>query len=327
LGLALPASLEENTSHQSSRGPVARAVPVTVSQVDLPQSILSRVGAFGDAGAAWVARFPSLVKKIANNWHLTLADPFPNLSYHYVAPARQGNAQVVLKLGVPNPELDRESQALRAFAGRGVVRVLDADPQLGAVLLERLRPGTPLSELADDERAMAIAAESMTKLWGPAPHAHPFPTVAEWGSSLTQFGPEGSSALPERLVDRAQHSFALLTEASHEVVLLHGDFHQFNILDRGNGAWAAIDPKGAVGQRGFEVGPLIRNLLLDCDDPSSRLLRRVRRLSLELAMDAETLLRWAFARAVLSAVWLVEDSAPGLANTLRCARLIDEVLG
>jgi streptomycin 6-kinase len=57
---------------------------------------------------------------------------------------------------------------------------------MGAMLLERLQPGTPLYPLAlaDDEAATRRAAQVMQQLWQPAPVEHTFATVAEWGEGL-----------------------------------------------------------------------------------------------------------------------------------------------
>ena len=103
--------------------------------------------------------------------------------------SRRGAAdgtEVVLKLGVPNPELTTEIAALRLYDGYGAARLLDADVEAGFLLLERLRPGTPLVEVADDAQATAIAAGVMRKLWRPVPPEHPFPDVRRWRGRSTR---------------------------------------------------------------------------------------------------------------------------------------------
>ena len=137
----------------------------------------------GTAGAEWLNRLPSLIAHCERRWSLTVLPPFAPLSYNYVAPAVRANgAPVVLKLGVPNPELETEIAALRLCQGRGIVQLLEADPDQGVLLLERLKSGTALSSLADDEQATSIAAQVMRQLWRPAPPEHSFPTVAQWAA-------------------------------------------------------------------------------------------------------------------------------------------------
>ena len=50
----------------------------------------------------------------------------------------------MLKAGVPRPEVDCEIEALRIYAGRGSVLLLQADAERGVMLLERIEPGTTL---------------------------------------------------------------------------------------------------------------------------------------------------------------------------------------
>ena len=159
----------------------------------IPQDFVRHmIQMYGDAGIAWVAELPALIDQCEQRWSLTVGQPF-TLSYNYVAPAvRSDGTPVVLKVGVPQPELHTEIEALRWYDGHGIVQLLEADTKLGAFVIERLTPGTPLVELVDDEAATAIAADVMHKLWRPAPADHAFPTAERWSQGLDrlrkQFG-------------------------------------------------------------------------------------------------------------------------------------------
>jgi streptomycin 6-kinase len=54
----------------------------------------------------------------------------------------------------------------------------------------------------------------------------------------------------------------------------------------------------------------MRDRLLDCDDPATRLARRVERLARELALSPDHELRWAFVGAMSSCAWALEDGEP-----------------
>ena len=69
--------------------------------------------------------------------------------------------EVILKLGVPHPELTPEIEALSLYDGRGCAKLLEVDRGLGALLLERLKPGSSLQSVADDDEATQIAAGVM----------------------------------------------------------------------------------------------------------------------------------------------------------------------
>lgn len=302
--------------------------------LDLPPRFVATVrGAFGEAGHAWLDRLPALLSNYAAQWQLTLESPFP-LSYNYVVAAtRADGTPAVLKLGVPNSEVDTESAALRIFDGRGAVRLLESDPDGGALLIERLTPGTTLAMLADDDEATAIATQVMRRLWQPLLVSHPFPSLRQWTRAIREhresFG--GAGPLPAPLFERAERLLDDLLESQPTPVLLHGDLHHENILRAGDERWLAIDPKGIAGDPAFEVGPLLYNRLPPViDAPAGRhlLARRVSRLAEELALDRERVLMCGVVACVLSACWSIEDRTPWQ-HTVACgevlAGLMDDV--
>src|SRR5689334_5399370 len=92
---------------------------------------------FGAEGADWLRRLPETIAWCRDYWQLEILPPFPDLSINYVTLARQSDgSEVVLKLGVPNPELDAEIEALEHYDGRGICALLHSDRERGAMLLE-----------------------------------------------------------------------------------------------------------------------------------------------------------------------------------------------
>jgi streptomycin 6-kinase len=134
---------------------------------------------------AWFARLPTILAACEQQWGLTIGVRFPSQSPHYVAPAvRADGAALVVKVCAPSSEFVQEAEALRLFAGRGTVQLLACDSSHEVLLLEHLRPGTPLSCIADDEQATSIAATIMRQVWRPVPQGHPFPSVFDWGAGF-----------------------------------------------------------------------------------------------------------------------------------------------
>lgn len=289
----------------------------------------SQVELYGTAGAEWLKRLPILVAECEQRWSLTVGAPFEPLSYNYVAPAvRTDGADVVLKVGFPNPELLSEIEALRICAGRGIVRLLDSDHDQGVMLLERLKPGTPLLSIMDDQRVTSIAVQVMQQLWRPAPFEHSFPTVEKWAAGfkrLRQRFNGGTGPLPARLVEEAEQLFEELIGSMDEPMLLHGDLHHDNILAAERQPWLALDPKGLVGEPAYEVGALLRNKLpqnLKTPQASRILRRRIDRFAEELGFDRQRLCAWGLAQAVLSAWWSIEDHGYGWEEAMACAELL-----
>jgi len=268
----------------------------------------------GDEGRAWYAHLPKLLDSIAQRWGLTVLEPFANLTYNYVTPAVQADGMpVVLKLGVPGGMLEPELVALRVFAGRGGVRILDADPQAAALLLERLLPGRPLSALEDDDTATVIAADVMAALWCPLPAVHSFETVENLAAGLERLRPAfggTTGPFPTSLVQRAEGIFSELLANQGPRVLLHGDLHHGNILQAGPDDWRAIDPQGPAGEAEYDAGALLRNpnpTVSTWADLPRRQQRRLDILSERLGFDRQRLEGYGFARAVLTAWWNYED--------------------
>jgi streptomycin 6-kinase len=117
--------------------------------LEFPPALVRTVqAAWGEEGEAWLAALPATLELLSKRWSLTVGPPFEGLSYNYVAPAltREGS-EVVLKMGLPRRELETEIAALWLYNGRGAVKLLDVNAELGALLLERLRPGTLLVTL------------------------------------------------------------------------------------------------------------------------------------------------------------------------------------
>lgn len=281
----------------------------------------------GEAGRLWLDGLPALVEDLAARWSLTIGPPYAPLSYNYAARAEgPGGEPLVLKLGVPTRETLTEMEALLAFGGRGAVRLVDSDAARGALLLERLEPGTQLSALceADDGAATSAAAAVMRKLHrAPPRRPHCAPTAADWGRGFercrARFG-GGTGPFPRKLFEEAETLYAELLATSAAPVLLHGDLHHGNILAAAREPWLAIDPKGLVGEPAYEVGALLRNpmpQLLRRPNPVRVTERRIAQLSEELGLERARVRGWGLAQAVLSCWWAIEDGGelgePGLA--------------
>ena len=306
-------------------------------------------GVFGEAGKQLLAHLPALIVEASQRWGLTDVQPSSNLSYNFVAFANRGDEQVVLKMGVPNRELKSEMAALRLFDGNGACRLLDYDEEKYWMLLERLKPGVMLSTLEDDEEATDIAVEVMQKIWRPVEHVilseakylddsnerlfsrnersltpsrHPrfaggvtyeeFIQLSDWFDGLKELrqmfnGTTGP--LNEKLVERVERSVKDFFVENHRPVLMHGDFHHFNILSSERG-WLIIDPKGVIGPACYEVGPFLINPwgnLLSGNNYRGMTKRRIDILHERLGFERERIREWGLAHAILSAWWSIEE--------------------
>jgi len=276
------------------------------------------------------------------------------ISPHDVTPQTIGQGDpaptqnVVLKMGVPNREMKSEMAALRLFNGEGACRLLECDEERYWMLLERLNPGVMLSTLADDEEATHIAAEVMQKIWRnmdsgrllpnsqeqektrkQASGVHNFIPLSDWFDGLQKLRPMfngGTGPFNEKTVERVERSVIDFFAENHMPVLMHGDFHHFNILSSERG-WLVIDPKGVIGPAGYEVGPLMINPWDSFSDGINYRLKIKKRIDIlheHLGWERERILEWSLAHAVLSAWWGIEDNT-GWDFALQFAELLTHI--
>lgn len=285
----------------------------------LPIDFTNRIAStFGEDGRRWLEDLPGLLEECERRWQLKIDPPIIPLSYNYVAAAAMVDGQeIVLKLGVPNAELNGEILALQTYGSHGSVRLIDAEPREGILLLERLTPGRMLSELGpqNDEEATRIAARVMKQLWHPLPEGHGFTTVAQWAEGFHRLRDRfhgGTGPFPAGMVRDAEEIYRRYLADSEIEVLLHGDLHHFNILSAEREPWLAIDPKGIAGDPAYDAGALLRNPIPDVynwPDLGKIQSRRLDILADKLQIARRRIQEWAFAQMVLSTWWSYEDEA------------------
>jgi len=297
--------------------------------MQLPDSFITTIrNTLKEDGGKFLAVLPFLIRETSQRWGLTDVQPVSNLSYNFVAFAKRGKEDVVLKVGVPNRELTSEISALKLFNGDGACQLLEYDEERGLLLLERLKPGIMLAELEDDDECTNIAAEVMQRIWRTPHTGNNFIQLSDWFDGLKRIRPHfngGTGPFPKKLLERVE-SFLPELFADKNVKLMHGDFHHFNILSSERG-WLVIDPKGVIGPVGYEVGPLMLNPWNSFSDRISfrvRAEKRVSILSERLGWKRESIIHWSTAHAVLSAWWSIEDNEDE-SYALECAKIFSEI--
>jgi streptomycin 6-kinase len=286
----------------------------------------------GKAGQEWLDSIPKRLKVYEAKWALKILEPFA-LSYNYVTSAeRADGTPVVLKLGFPeDAEFNSEVAALKLFDGNGAIQLLEEDVEHNAVLLERVMPGLQLSQL-DDEQATQIAAQVAKRLWKPAVKSESLIPLERWFRGfewLRQHFNGGTGPLPESIVEKGEKLFAELLRTTTTPMLIHGDFHHFNILYSERNGWVTIDPKGVIGDPLYDLSVFLYNpipTLLEQRDVRQILKRRIEIFSQALDAKPERIIQWGIAQAVLSAIWTVQDNGgDGWNHTITCAQLLLEL--
>ncbi len=286
--------------------------------MNLPESLINNLTMVHDDAGPWLEALPDTLSDLGARWHLRVTGPVPLLSYNLVLYAEcHDGTPAILKLSPPTPEMAREGEALNHYDGDGICRLLERDDSVSALLLERILPGLSLQEVwtpeADAEHTR-IAAGLMKRLWRPVPEPHPFRTLTSWAGALER------APGADDLRKKAQ---ALLTDLGPDEnpVLLHGDLHHSNILSAASEPYRAIDPKGVVGPKGFDIGMYLLNPLgVTSAELVSLLPERLAIFSEVLGIDPRELAAWGFVQAVLSSCWTAEDSGAHDEGALEIAR-------
>jgi len=222
-------------------------------------------------------------------------------------PVRHNGAPAMLKVAVEQEE--RAGAALMAWwQGDGAAKVLAHDG--AALLLERAEGRRALAEMARhgrDVEASRIICAVVSRLHTPRrPGQAPALTgLPQWFQGL-----EASATAHGGIFAIAAATAGDLLAAPQDVRVLHGDIHHGNILDFGQRGWLAIDPKGLLGERGFDYANIFCNPDAETALGQARFSHRVDVVAAAADLEPRRLLKWILAWAGLSAAWHLEDSTP-----------------
>jgi streptomycin 6-kinase len=247
----------------------------------------------------------------AHEWQVTIDESFET-SGSLLAFGVSRGSRVVLKIIKQHGDEWRSGEVLQAFDGHGTVRGLEYDA--GVVLLERLDPAAPLVDLVrqgKDQAATEILAEVMREMQEIGARAAPafVPTVLDWARAFASYLDTSDKQISFDLVTKARDWYLTLAASQRTPTLLHGDLQHYNVLFDSKRGWVAIDPKGVVGEIEYEMGAILRNPveLPELFTSTATVEQRLNRLARMLSLDYDRALAWAFAQAVLSAIWDIED--------------------
>ncbi len=255
---------------------------------------------------------PSRLRACIEHWHLHLDSRLAGgfRSEVFACTTSIGD-EVVLKLTVTLDEARAEAAALIVWDGTGAtVRLIDADVERGALLLDRIRPGTPLPS-DDDLVAVQVATDLLSKLHQVSPGRFPFPALeetymeAERGSredaeyeQRTRRDPTLGVAGLQRLT--AARVIAMqLCATTQRTALLHGDFLDKNLLWNGTG-YVAIDPIPRIGDPCSDIGEFAAE-----HPPVTAILSRAAAIAARMDLDQHRAQQWAAVWTVLltSSAW------------------------
>lgn len=279
---------------------------------ELPASLVEHLSRGGSN--PWLEQLPEILECCRDKWGLTLGRAVDEIKRSFVGFALLPDGdQAILKVVEPDADLMAQMEALTIYDGRGITRVIDLNKELGATLLERIRPGTMLAGHPDRAERAEITGQVLLELHKtPPPAAHGLPHFQAWMDEAFRdirncTDLERSRPYLDQM-PRARAMLDTLKAPEEPQQLLHGDLHHWNILKDASRGWVAIDPGGVIGASCLDVGRFIGNAVNFDDHPSASeirviLLESIRILSDVLGESEERMFAGAFCDKITSSGW------------------------
>jgi streptomycin 6-kinase len=293
--------------------------------IEVPSVVRNKAHAAG--ADHWLEALPALVAGLADEWSIVVGHPYEGGTEAFVAEATRANGTpAVLKVLIPGSGNDAANEAtvLRLADGDGCPALYGFNSDRSALLMERLgRPmhalGLPLSH-----RLEILCATAM-RVWRPAPDCG-LPTGADKARWLANFivtlWEELDHPCSERTVDNAL-ACARRRERAHRderSVLVHGDVHQLNALESGDG-FKLVDPDGLLAEAEYDLGVLMRGdpVELLAGDPRDR----VNWLVARTGLDPVAIWEWGVVERLSSGLLCTQvDLQPLGRDSLRAAEAV-----
>jgi streptomycin 6-kinase len=261
----------------------------------------------------------AVVERLCERWELTLSGEAPKGEWNTILAASRRGVPCVLKIAGPEHNAIDEAIALEAWSGNGAARLLEADRDHGALLLERLDPDRTL-RTAELATAAEIAGSLIHELAVPAPAGLPLLTdiVSQKPGILRRRQGALGEPVPGRWIDIACGLAGdLATDPGNQLV--HGDLHYDNILAGSRRPWLAIDPKPVTGNPERSVAELMWDRIDNATQP-----HEIRALFAALTrtgmLHSDRARAWTIVQAV--DYWLWGLGAGLTEDPRRCERLL-----
>jgi streptomycin 6-kinase len=274
-----------------------------------------------DAGRAWLDDLPALVAERCGAWDAVVDGEPWHGSNALVLPVRRGAERLALRLAPPGDDVSAEVLALRLWDGRGTVRLVDADLEARATLLERLDGSRTLADEPLDV-ALSVLGRLMRTLAVPAPDDVPSTAdvAADRRDGLEDRWRAVGQPTPRRQLDHVLACAADCATSPAGDRAADGDLHFGQVLAGERAPWLVVDPVLLRGDREYDLARVLWSRLDELPDDAD--VRRAFRTVVAAAeVPADRAARWVVLRAASYLVWGLER---GLTiDPPRCRRLLD----
>lgn len=245
-----------------------------------------------------------MFNKYLKKWNLTPDGEAMITRSSQLLPVIYNSKKAMLKIALEQEE-KLGCLLMSWWEGDGAARVYASDDD--AILLERADDVNTLFNLSNsgnDEQACGIICDCIAKLH--SPRNKPLlelTALKKWFQDL-----EPAAKKHGGILSLSACIAGDLLDYPRDVVVLHGDIHHNNILDFHLRGWLAIDPKGLIGERGFDYANVFCNPDPVIATDSDIFVKRLDIITEISGIERDRLLKWILAWSGLSAAWFLSDA-------------------
>jgi streptomycin 6-kinase len=291
----------------------------------VPEFVRQRVLHLGQRGERWLAELPDVIAHLERAWSITVGQALTGGTGSYVAPARTGEGgDAILKIAIPEVAFADELHVLESAQGHGYVRLLAADREREALLLEVLGP--PMASLAlPPEQQMTLLCQMLRQAWqAPRPAGLVVTPDDEKAGQLfrlvSRLWEELGHPCSERVVSQALR-YAERRAAAFDLercVVVHGDPHPWNALQAlaprvgAEAGFVFVDPVGFLADPAYDLGVVLRDwcaqlLAAGATGTTAALAHRYcTLLSAKTGVEGTAIWEWGFLERVSSGLYCLE---------------------
>jgi streptomycin 6-kinase len=270
------------------------------------------VDCHGEQARTWLEQIPAISGAWAQRWHLALGRPLEGGSVSVVYAVERHGGPAVLKLAAPWSRWSaQEAAALRAWNGRGAVRLLAASDDASALLLERVWPGTPAHGMTATELAGLLAKLSRAAV------TSGMPSLTDAVHLRFDRAEENRTRLlsPGQIWRARGTAVDLAVAHRGSPITCHGDLSIKNVLVSDDRGLLAIDPNPCAGHPSYDAAQWAVTQV-----PVAQAPQRAAAAAAALGIPADDVQRWV---GVLAAVEVCLASLPRAQASLDLARRLN----
>jgi streptomycin 6-kinase len=271
----------------------------------------------------WLDSLPGRVDQQCRAWNLSLdGDPWHG-SNALVFPVRRGGERFALRLTAPGESFPAEVAALRFWAGRGTVLLVETDLGAGTMLLERLDGSRSLATLPLSN-ANHHAGQMMRRLAVPAPGWVPGTgeLVRDRLATLRSDWVALGRPVPAAMLAAACTAAQTLTCAAGDRAV-DGALHHEQVLGGQREPWLTVDPWLLRGDIGYDLARCLWDRLHEMPDAAT-INEQLHIIADAAGLDREHARRSAIFRTIDYWLWGLRHGFTE--DPLRCRRLATALL-